>query len=190
MPVGSRPMEYETVQVQRRGGELRIALDRPEAMNAWNKQFGRDLLAALGGRRRRRRARGRDHRRRPGVLLRRRPQGGLRRRRRTGHPDVVTALTRALPPDHHRDPRACPSPSLAAVNGAGRRASGCSLALACDLIVAARERLLPAGVREHRPGARRRLVAVRPGARRASRARPRWRCSASGSRRARRSSGA
>ena len=40
-------MEYETVQVERRGGELRITLDRPEAMNAWNKQFGLDLLAAV-----------------------------------------------------------------------------------------------------------------------------------------------
>ena len=40
-------MEYETVQVERRGGELRITLDRPEAMNAWNKQFGLDLRAAV-----------------------------------------------------------------------------------------------------------------------------------------------
>ena len=40
-------MDYETVQVERRGAELRITLNRPEAMNAWNKQFGLDLLAAV-----------------------------------------------------------------------------------------------------------------------------------------------
>ena len=40
-------MDYETVQVERRGGELRITLDRPEAMNAWNKQFGLDLRDAV-----------------------------------------------------------------------------------------------------------------------------------------------
>src|ERR687891_442928 len=47
MPVGSRPMDYETVQVERRGGELRITLNRPETMNAWNEQFGLDLRQAV-----------------------------------------------------------------------------------------------------------------------------------------------
>ena len=40
-------MDYETVQVQRRGAELRITLNRPEAMNAWNTQFGLDLRGAV-----------------------------------------------------------------------------------------------------------------------------------------------
>ena len=40
-------MDYETVLVERRGGELRITLNRPEAMNAWNKQFGLDLRDAV-----------------------------------------------------------------------------------------------------------------------------------------------
>jgi 2-(1,2-epoxy-1,2-dihydrophenyl)acetyl-CoA isomerase len=40
-------MDYETVQVQRRGAELRIVLNRPEAMNAWNTQFGLDLRSAV-----------------------------------------------------------------------------------------------------------------------------------------------
>ena len=37
----------ETVTLERRGAELRITLDRPDTMNAWNKQFGLDLLAAV-----------------------------------------------------------------------------------------------------------------------------------------------
>ena len=40
-------MDYETVLVERRGGELRITLNRPEAMNAWNKQLGLDLRDAV-----------------------------------------------------------------------------------------------------------------------------------------------
>ena len=57
--------------------------------------------------------------------------------------------------------RRMPKPVLAAVNGPAV-GIGCSLALACDLVVAARVGLLPARVREHRPGARRRLVAAVP----------------------------
>jgi 2-(1,2-epoxy-1,2-dihydrophenyl)acetyl-CoA isomerase len=37
----------ETVTIDRRGGELRITLNRPDVMNAWDKQFGEELLAAL-----------------------------------------------------------------------------------------------------------------------------------------------
>ena len=37
----------ETVKLDRRGGELRITLNRPDVMNAWDKQFGLDLLAAV-----------------------------------------------------------------------------------------------------------------------------------------------
>src|SRR3954447_12016987 len=37
----------ETVNVHRRGGAAIIELNRPEVMNAWNRQFGLDLLAAV-----------------------------------------------------------------------------------------------------------------------------------------------
>ncbi len=40
-------MDLETVDVERRGGQLRITLNRPQAMNAWNTQLGLDLLAAV-----------------------------------------------------------------------------------------------------------------------------------------------
>jgi 2-(1,2-epoxy-1,2-dihydrophenyl)acetyl-CoA isomerase len=39
--------EYETVVVDRRGGAATILLNRPETMNAWNRQFGLDLRAAI-----------------------------------------------------------------------------------------------------------------------------------------------
>jgi 2-(1,2-epoxy-1,2-dihydrophenyl)acetyl-CoA isomerase len=38
---------YETVTVTRDGAAATIALNRPDALNAWNRQLGADLLAAL-----------------------------------------------------------------------------------------------------------------------------------------------
>src|SRR3954468_5112490 len=38
---------YETVNVLRKGGAAKVELNRPETMNAWNRQFGVDLLAAI-----------------------------------------------------------------------------------------------------------------------------------------------
>jgi 2-(1,2-epoxy-1,2-dihydrophenyl)acetyl-CoA isomerase len=53
-PIGSRDMStyepahaYETVNVLRAAGVAKIELNRPESMNAWNRQFGIDLLAAV-----------------------------------------------------------------------------------------------------------------------------------------------
>jgi 2-(1,2-epoxy-1,2-dihydrophenyl)acetyl-CoA isomerase len=39
--------QLETVAIERRGGAATIVLSRPESMNAWNKQFGLDLRAAV-----------------------------------------------------------------------------------------------------------------------------------------------
>src|SRR6476661_217017 len=38
---------YDTVNVLRRGSAAKVELNRPETMNAWNRQFGVDLLAAI-----------------------------------------------------------------------------------------------------------------------------------------------
>ncbi|MEA2140625.1 MAG: hypothetical protein QOC91_724, partial [Solirubrobacteraceae bacterium] len=39
--------QLQTVNVHRSGGAATVELNRPHALNAWNAQFGADLLAAL-----------------------------------------------------------------------------------------------------------------------------------------------
>jgi 2-(1,2-epoxy-1,2-dihydrophenyl)acetyl-CoA isomerase len=125
---------YETIAVERRGGELRITLDRPESMNAWNLQFGRDLKAAL--------EQATDDESVRAVVLTGRGRGfssGADLRQgfemtEAGHPDVGTPL-RDLYHPLITIVRTMPKPVVAAVNGPAV-GIGCSLALAADLIVA------------------------------------------------------
>jgi 2-(1,2-epoxy-1,2-dihydrophenyl)acetyl-CoA isomerase len=127
----------ETVTVTRgasNGAELRIELNRPESMNAWDRQLGVDLLAAVEA------AADDDSVRSVTITGAGRgfssgadlkagfdptPQG---------HPDVGTALRERYHPIISGI-RRMPKPVLAAVNGPAV-GIGCSLALACDLIVA------------------------------------------------------
>ena len=125
---------YETIDVERRGGELRVTLDRPESMNAWNLQFGRDLKQALDGAAADESVRaviitGRGRAFSSGADLR---QGF--EMTDAGHPDVGTPL-RDLYHPLITQVRTMPKPVLAAVNGPAV-GIGCSLALAADLIVA------------------------------------------------------
>jgi 2-(1,2-epoxy-1,2-dihydrophenyl)acetyl-CoA isomerase len=123
----------ETVTVERRGAELRITLDRPDTMNAWDKQLGLDLLAAV------REAEADDVR---AVVITGAGRGfssGADLKAGfdvtpEGHPDVGTALRERYHPII-TGLRRLPKPVLAAVNGPAV-GIGCSLALACDLIVA------------------------------------------------------
>jgi 2-(1,2-epoxy-1,2-dihydrophenyl)acetyl-CoA isomerase len=125
-------MDLETVSLQQRGGELRIALDRPDAMNAWDRQLGEDLKAAL--------ARAREDDVRAVVVT------GAGRAfcsgadlkagfdtTPEGHPDLQSALHERYHPVI-TGLRELPKPVLAAVNGPAA-GIGCSLALACDLVV-------------------------------------------------------
>jgi 2-(1,2-epoxy-1,2-dihydrophenyl)acetyl-CoA isomerase len=129
--------DLETVILRRgasNGAELRIELNRPERLNAWDKQLGSDLLAAIEL------AASDDSVRavtitgsgtafssgadlRAGFDLT--PEG---------RPDVGTALRERYHPII-TGIRRMPKPVVAAVNGPAV-GIGCSLALACDLVLA------------------------------------------------------
>jgi 2-(1,2-epoxy-1,2-dihydrophenyl)acetyl-CoA isomerase len=126
---------YDAVNLFRRGAAAKLELNRPDRMNAWDRQLGLDLLAALT-------AVGEDVSVRAvlvtgagrafssGADLKAGPLGGS---------DVPREVYRALTERYHpiiRAVREMPKPVVAAVNGAAA-GIGLSLALACDLVMAA-----------------------------------------------------
>ena len=129
--------KLETVDVRVAEGTATIALNRPQALNAWNKQLGVDLLTAL-------RQVAEDDAARAVVIT------GAGRAFSSGadlkdfsggetmpdgRPDVYRTLTERYHPIM-RLIREMPKPVVAAVNGPAV-GIGCSLALCCDLILAA-----------------------------------------------------
>ncbi|MGZ4432956.1 MAG: enoyl-CoA hydratase-related protein [Trebonia sp.] len=126
---------YETVEVNRDGAAVKIALNRPERMNAWSDGLSRDLLAAL-------REVAADETVRAVMLtgngrafcsgadLKDGADDAV-----AGKLDTYTTLTRWYHPIVTTI-REMPKPVLTAVNGPAAGA-GLSLALAGDLVVAA-----------------------------------------------------
>lgn len=128
---------YETLELERRGASTIIRLNRPDALNAWNAVLATELLEAV-------RAVAADDAVRAvcvtgtgrafssGTDLHELASRGLTAE---GHIDVYTTLTTVYHPIL-TGLRTMPKPVVAAINGPAV-GIGCSLALSCDLLVAA-----------------------------------------------------
>src|SRR3954463_4266538 len=128
-------MSYETVKWEQDGGVGRITLDRPETMNAWTDQFGRELGEVIN-------ERAADPSVRAVLIT------GAGRGFSSGadlkagfepHPDDnMPNVHKELTENYHHiivGIRRLPKPVVAAVNGAAV-GIGCSLALCCDIVLA------------------------------------------------------
>ncbi len=135
--MNERSSQLETVNMRVADGSATIELNRPHALNAWNAQLGADLLASL-------RAAAEDDAVRAVLLtgagrafssgadLKDISGGSVTPE---GRPDVYLTLTERYHPIMVAI-REMPKPVVAAVNGPAV-GIGCSLALCCDLILAA-----------------------------------------------------
>jgi 2-(1,2-epoxy-1,2-dihydrophenyl)acetyl-CoA isomerase len=128
-------LSYETVIWEQSGAVGRLTLNRPDSLNAWTAQFGRELLAVIDGEA--------AHQSVRAVLVTGAGRGfssGADLRAGfdpadDGLPDIRKELQDVYHPAI-AGIRRLPKPVVAAVNGPAV-GIGCSLALACDLVMAA-----------------------------------------------------
>jgi 2-(1,2-epoxy-1,2-dihydrophenyl)acetyl-CoA isomerase len=126
---------HETVDLTTDGSAARILLNRPDALNAWNEQFGKDLLDAVT-------IVAADKSIRALLLTgagRGFSSGADLKEQRGSDDSGMPDLSARLRDIYHpiiTGLREMPKPVVAAVNGPAV-GIGCSLALAADLIVAA-----------------------------------------------------
>ena len=128
-------LDLQTVKCRVDGGVATMTLNRPDALNAWNRQLGDDMNEALQAFADDRAVRtivitGAGRAFSSGADLRSGLDPGA-----DGVIDVLTPLRESYNPLLERV-RTVPKPVIAAVNGPAA-GIGCSLALACDLVVAA-----------------------------------------------------
>jgi 2-(1,2-epoxy-1,2-dihydrophenyl)acetyl-CoA isomerase len=128
-------LDLQTVDFRVDGGVAWITLNRPDALNAWTRELGRELLAAL------------DHAAQDDSVRAVVLTGAGRafssgadlkssvEPNENGEPDVLSALRDTFNPLLLRV-RTLPKPVIAAVNGPAV-GIGCSLAIAADLVIAA-----------------------------------------------------
>jgi 2-(1,2-epoxy-1,2-dihydrophenyl)acetyl-CoA isomerase len=127
--------DFQTIELTRDRGLATLTLDRPQALNAWNEQLARELCDAIG-------QVGADESVRAVLITGRGRAFSAGADVREGFPasadghwDIHTRLVGV----HHpiiTGVREMPKPVVAAVNGPAA-GIGCSLALACDLVIAA-----------------------------------------------------
>ena len=144
----------ETIELEVSGGAARIVLNRPDSLNSWNEQFGRELLDVV-------REVSADDAVRAVMITgagRAFSSGADLKEQRSGERRPARPEPAAegdLPPDHPRHPR-----DAEAGDRRRQRARGRDRLLARARLrpgARRRVRLLPARLRQHRPRPRRRL---------------------------------